>query len=269
MIADMDLNNFPITTNPLGLPIGCQTYTVRTLIAEDFAGTMKQLSDAGFQEVELCSPVGYGEVGFGNLARYKGAEMQSILRDAGLTCSSAHFSIKELRDDLEGRIAWARELGLTQMIVPTLAGPKSPTLDDVRRLADEFNAMAEQSAQAGIQQGLHNEEFEFTTVNGERTYDLLLGLLDPNLVKFQFQCSAIAHGYDAAEYFSRYPGQFTSMHIQDWSATAKKTVAAGQGDLDWNKIFSAAKAGGLRNYFVELNFDEMKASVPYLRGLHV
>jgi sugar phosphate isomerase/epimerase len=269
MIADMNLNNFSITTNPLGLPIGCQTYTVRTLIAEDFAGTMKQLSDAGFQEVELCSPVGYAEFGFGNLARYKGSEIQSILRDAGLTCSSAHFSIKELREDLEERIAWARELGLTQMIVPTLAGPKNPTLDDVRRLADEFNAMAEQSAQPGIQLGLHNEEFEFTTIDGERTYDLLLGLLDSNLVKFQFQCSAIAHGYDAAEYFSRYPGRFTSMHIQDWSATTKKTVAAGQGDLDWTKIFFAAKAGGLKNYFVELNFEQMKASVPYLRGLHV
>jgi hypothetical protein len=59
MIAHMKMNNFHITTNPLGLPIGCQTYTVRTLIQEDFAGTMKQLSDAGFQEVELCSPVGY------------------------------------------------------------------------------------------------------------------------------------------------------------------------------------------------------------------
>jgi sugar phosphate isomerase/epimerase len=269
MIADMNMNNLPITANPLGLPIGCQTYTVRTLIQEDFPGTMKQLSDAGFQEVELCSPIGYAEFGFGSLARYKASEIQSILRDAGLTCSSAHFSIKELRDDLEDRIAWARELGLTQMIVPTLAGPKNPTLDDLRGVADEFNTMAEQSAQAGIQQGLHNEEFEFTTVNGERTYDLLLGLLDPNLVKFQFQCSAIARGYDAAEYFSRYPGRFTSMHIQDWSAAANKTVAAGQGDLDWNKIFTAAKVGGLRNYFVELNFDEMKASVPYLRGLHV
>jgi sugar phosphate isomerase/epimerase len=269
MIADKEINIFSITTNPLGLPIGCQTYTVRNLIEKDFVGTMKQLSDAGFQEVELCSPVGYAEFGFGNLARYKGSEIQSILRDAGLTCRSAHFSIKELRDNLGDRIAWARELGLTQMLVPTLAGPKNPTLDDVRRVADEFNQMGEQTAQAGIQQGLHNEDFEFTTVNGERTYDVLLRLLDSNLVKFQFQCSAIAVGYDAAEYFTRYPGRFTSMHIQDWSAPAHKTVAAGQGDLDWHKIFSAAKVGGLENYFVELPLDAMKASVPYLRELKV
>jgi sugar phosphate isomerase/epimerase len=258
-----------MNTNPLGMPIGCQTYTVRDLIGKDFAGTMKELADAGFQEVELCSPVGYAEFNFGNLAKYKGPEIQTILSDVGLKCQSAHFSIQELRDNLDGRIAWAKEVGLTQMIVPTLAGPQNPAIDDVKRAAEEFNTMGAQSARAGIQQGLHNEEFEFTTVDGKRTYDLLLDLLDPNLITFQFQCSAISRGYDAAEYFTRYPGRFTSMHVQDWSAAANKTVAAGQGDLDWKKIFSAAKIGGLKNYFVELNLDAMKASVLYLRKLQI
>ena len=45
--------------NPLGMPIGCQTYPVRTSIGQDFPGTIKQLADAGFQTIELCSPVGY------------------------------------------------------------------------------------------------------------------------------------------------------------------------------------------------------------------
>jgi sugar phosphate isomerase/epimerase len=155
------------------------------------------------------------------------------------------------------------------MIVPTLAGPQNPTMEDVKRIADEFNKMGEQSLQAEVQLGLHNEDFEFTSVNGKQTYELLLDLLNPNWVSFQFQCSAISRGYDAADYFVRYPGRFTSMHLQDWSATANTTVAAGQGDLDWKKIFRAAKVGGLKNYFVELNLDAMKASVPYLHELQV
>ncbi|MGH9497100.1 MAG: sugar phosphate isomerase/epimerase, partial [Candidatus Sulfotelmatobacter sp.] len=89
------------------------------------------------------------------------------------------------------------------------------------------------------------------------------------LVKFQFQVSTIAHGFDAAEYFTKYPGRFISMHVQGWSATDKKIVAVGQGSLDWKKIFSAAKIGGIKNYFVEMNLDLMKASVPYLRSLQV
>jgi sugar phosphate isomerase/epimerase len=258
-----------LTADPLGLPIGCQTYPVRKSIAQDFPGTIKQLADAGFQTIELCSPVGYADAGFGGLAKYKGAELRERLSDLGVKCHSSHFDIKELRQDLPGRIAWAKEVGLTQMMVPSLDGPRHPAMDDVKRAADEYNKMGEQSAQAGIQQGLHNEGFEVSTVDGKRTYDVLFDLLDPKLVKFQFQVSTIAQGFDAAEYFTKYPGRFISMHVQGWSAPTRKIVAVGQGTLDWKKIFTAAKTGGIKNYFVEMNLDLMKASVPYLRSLNV
>ena len=258
-----------LRANPLGLPIGCQTWPVREMIAKDFPGTIKQLAAAGFQTVELCSPVGYADSGFAGLAKYTGAELRQILADAGVTCVSSHFSIKELRENQEARIAWAKDVGLQQMIVPSLDGPAKPTLDDVKRAADEYNKMAELSAKAGIQQGLHNEDFEISTVNGRRTYDVLLELLDPKLVKFQFQVSTISRGYDAAEYFTKYPGRFFSMHVQGWSAQTKKIAPVGQDSLDWKKIFTAAKTAGVKNYFVEMNLDMMKASVPYLHALQV
>ena len=258
-----------LTANPLGLPIGCQTWPVRKSIAQDFPGTIKELAGAGFQALELCSPVGYADSGFGGLAKYKPAELRRILADHGVTCASSHFGIKELRADLAGRIAWAKEVGLTQMLVPSLDGPRNPTMDDVKRAADEYNKMGEQSAKAGVTQGLHNETFEISTVNGRRTYDILLELLEPRFVKFQFQISEIQHGYDAVEYFTKYPGRFVSMHVQGWSATAKKITAVGQDTLDWKKIFAAAKTGGIKNYFVEMELGLMKASVPYLRGLQV
>jgi sugar phosphate isomerase/epimerase len=258
-----------LRANPLGLPIGCQTYPVRKMIAGDFPGTIKQLVAAGFQSVELCSPVGYADSGFAGLAKYSGSELRRMLNDLGVQCESSHFDINELRKDQAGRIAWAKDLGLTQMIVPSLDGPKHPTMDDVKRAADEYNKMGEQAGNAGIQQGLHNEDFELTTVDGKRTYDLLFDLLDPKLVKFQFQVSTISRGYDAAEYFTKYPGRFISMHVQGWSAQNKKIAAVGQDSLDWKRIFTAAKTGGIKNYFVEMNLDLMKASVPYLRSLNV
>ena len=258
-----------LRANPLGMPIGCQTWPVRDMIAKDFPGTIQQLAAAGFQTIELCSPVGYADSGFAGLAAYKGAELRKILNDAAVTCVSSHFGIEELRANQEDRIAWAKDLGLTQMLVPTLNGPKKPTMDDVKRAADEYNKMAEKSAQAGIQQGLHNEDFELSMVDGKRTYELLFDLLDPKLVKFQFQVSTISRGYDAAEYFTRYPGRFISMHVQGWLAQEKKIMPVGQDSLDWNKIFSAAKTAGIKNYFVEMNLDLMKASVPYLRTLQV
>ncbi len=258
-----------LRANPLDMPIGCQTWPVREMIAKDFSGTIKQLAAAGFQSIELCSPVGYADEGFGGLAKYKGAELRKILGDVGVTCISSHFQIEELRANQQDRIAWAKDVGLTQMLVPTLDGPKSPTRDDVKRAADEYNKMAANAAQAGIQQGLHTEDFELSTVGGQRTYDLLLSLLDPKLVKFQFQVANISRGYDAAEYFTKYPGRFLSMHAQGWSTQTKKMAPVGQDSLDWKKIFSAAKTAGIKNYFVEMNLDLMKASVPYLSALKV
>ncbi|MGC1449606.1 MAG: sugar phosphate isomerase/epimerase [Candidatus Sulfotelmatobacter sp.] len=258
-----------LRANPLGLPIGCQTWPVREMIAKDFPGTIKQLAEAGFQMVELCSPVGYADSGFADLAKYKGAELRKILTDAGVGCVSSHFGITELRENQARAIDWAKSVGLTQMIVPSLEGPKKPTMDEVKRAADEYNKMGERSANAGIQQGLHNEDFELSMVDGKRTYDVLLNLLDPKLVKFQFQVSTISQGYDAAEYFTKYPGRFISMHLQGWSAETKKVVPVGQGTLDWKKIFTAAKTGGIKNYFVEMKLEMMKASVPYLRKLQV
>jgi sugar phosphate isomerase/epimerase len=254
-----------LLANPLGLPIGCQTYPVRASIGPDFPGTIKQLAAAGFQSIELCSPWGYRE--FAVIAKYKPAELKKLFADIGVQCESCHFGIGELKKHLPERIAWANEMSLTQMMVPSLDGPMKPTMDDVKRIADEYNKMGEQAAKAGIQQGLHNEDFELTTVDGKRTYDLLLNLLDPKLVKFQFQVSTIAHGYDAAEYFRKYPGRFISMHVQDWASAEKKEVAVGTGSLDWKNIFSAAKIGGVKNYFVEMDLPLMRASVPYLRSL--
>src|SRR5271169_4256283 len=123
-----------LRANPLGLPIGCQTWPVREMIAKDFPGTIKQLADAGFQT------------------------------DAGVGCVSSHFGITELRENQARAIDWAKSVGLTQMMVPSLEGPKKPTMDEVKRAADEYNQMGERSANAGIQQGLHNEDFELSMV---------------------------------------------------------------------------------------------------------
>ena len=112
--------------------------------------------------------------------------------------------------------------------MPSLEGPKNPTMDDVKRAADEYNNIGERAAKAGIQQGLHNEDFELSKVDGKRTYDLLLGLLDPKLVKFQFQVSTISEGYDAAEYFRKYPGRFFPCMFRDGRQN-EKDDAGGPG----------------------------------------
>lgn len=254
-----------LDANPLGLPIGSQTYPHRAILKQDFPGLLKILADLGIQRIELCSPFGYAE--FAGLA--KGAEVKKILYDHGLKCESAHFSMKELRQSQEASIAWAKEVGITQMLTATLGAGNNPTMDDVKKAADEYNRIAAVAAKAGIQQGLHNEGFEISMVDGKRTYDVLFERLDPKLVKFQFQMSTIRNGFDAAEYFMKYPGRFISMHLQDWNAETKTLTSVGKGSIDWKKVFSAAKKGGVKNYFIEQNMEMTKEGVAYLKALKV
>jgi sugar phosphate isomerase/epimerase len=126
--------------------------------------------------------------------------------------------MKELRESQDKSIAWAKEIGITQMMTASLGdgnGGSNPTMDQVKKAADEYNKIAAVAAKAGIQQGLHNEGFELAMVDGKRVYDMLFDLLDPKLVKFQFQMSTITSGLVAADYFNNHPGRFISMHVQD------------------------------------------------------
>jgi sugar phosphate isomerase/epimerase len=256
----------PLRASPLGLPIGSQTWPHRQMIKDgNFTGLAKTLADLGVQQVEMCSPFGYND--FASLS--DGKQVKRILADHGLGCVSSHFSMRELREQQSRSIAWAKDVGITQMIVASLGAGNAPTLDDVKRAADEYNAIAAAARQAGMQQGLHNEGFEVSTVDGRRTYDVLMTLLDPELVKFQFQMSTISQGFIAHEYFTKYPGRFFSMHVQDidLSAAAGTQVAVGKGSIDWAKTFAAAKIGGVKNYFVEQSMALTRESVAALRAM--
>lgn len=258
-----------LRANPLGYPIGCQTWPFRETIGKDFDGTLRRISADGYQTIEMCSPPGYERYGFGPLTSLKASEMRSTIQASGLKCESCHFGFAELKEHLDERVAWARELGLKQMIISTFALPNSATMADWVQAAGEANKLGERAQRAGLQLGFHNHDFEFRKIDGELIYDRLMGALDPAAVKMQFQIEVVRLGYRAADYFERYPGRFISIHLSDWSAadTDGKEVPLGQGVVDWRKTFTAAGTGGVKNYFLEMEPANMKASLTYLRGL--
>jgi sugar phosphate isomerase/epimerase len=261
--------------NPLGLPIGSQTWPHRQRIKDgDFAGLCRDMAALGIGDVELCSPA-YAE--FGSLADAK--RTRKILEDHGLQCSSAHVTMEELRTRREQVIAWAHDIGMVQIGTATLDGPVkdgTTTMDAVKRAADEYNTIAESAAKAGLQQFLHDEGFEMSKVDGRLTYEVLLERLDSRLVKMQFQMSAMRVVGDPVTYFTKYPGRFVSMHLQgvDLNAPAPgpgrprpPQVAVGKDSLDWAKIFAAAKTGGVKNYFLEQNWELTVQGAAYLKTL--
>ena len=295
-----------VSANPLGLPIGSQTYPHRERIVKgDFAGLLKDMKALGIEVIELCNPA-YKE--FSSLA--DGKQTRKLLDDNGMKCLSAHFTMDSLRKSQGQQIEWAQALGMTMMSTATLSARVTngmTTLEEVKRAADEYNKIAAGAKKAGLQQILHNEGFENSRLeDGRLTYPVLMEHLDPDLVKMQFQMSSMRTIGDPIMYFMNHPGRFASAHLQGVDTTqgmvtsragfppVKPTpeeaaaaaaaggrgrggrggggggnaLAVGEDSVDWPRVFTAAKTGGLKNYFVEQGWDITVKSVAFLKTLN-
>jgi sugar phosphate isomerase/epimerase len=297
------LTSVALRADPLGLPIGSQTYPERQMVADGkFVDLLKNFVSAGVRQIELCSP-GYAQ--FKSLA--DGKQTRTIIEDHGLTCPSSHFTMNELRNAQGQAIEWAHAVGMTQMGTASLGGRVVggvTNVDEIKRAADEYNKIAVEARKAGLQQFLHNEGFENSKLNdGRLTYPVLLEHLDPDLVKMQFQMSSMPIIGDPIMYFTLYPGRFISAHLhgvdlegprpparemslpikqpagagargRGAAAPAAPGIAIGDDSVDWPRVFAAAKIGGMKNYFIEQEqpgggWDLMAKGAAYLKTLTV
>lgn len=243
---------------------GFQSYVWADALQVDFPGTLKKVQSMGYTKIEMCSPKSYQ---WKSIARLSNKEINTIINDAGLTCPSCHFTFGELKDELDDRIEFAQELGLTDMILQSFFLEKNATLDDYRKSADKLNEIAQKINKTGMQTGFHNHNMEFEKINGALIYDILMEQFDPKLVKMQFQVAVINEGYKASDYFRKYPGRFISAHLSDWSATSKKGVPIGQGVVDWKEFFKTAEASGVKYFFVENDIEFFQEDISYLKSL--
>jgi sugar phosphate isomerase/epimerase len=248
------------------LEFGFQSWTLREQLAEDFSGTLKRMAEMGYSSIEMCSPLGYKDSGFGSFQAMKGSEIRKIIEDAGLVCQSAHYTFDELKNNLENRIEWSHEMGIKQIILSSFWIPEG-SLDEYLQACDQLNRIAGNIQKAGLITGFHNHHMEFEKRNDTLIYDALMNRLDPDLVKMQFQVAVINIGYKAADYFRQYPGRFISAHLADWSQEKETQVPIGQGMVDWNEFFEAAKVGGVENYFVEMEPAAFEESARFLKTL--
>lgn len=249
---------------PAKMDFGFQVWTIREKLIADFPGTLKMMAGFGYKQVEMCSPLGYSNAGFEPLNSMSGTEMRKIIEDAGLTCVSSHYNMGELRESLDNRIEWATQLGMKQMVASSFWLPKDASVDDYRKSCEELNKIGEKTKAAGIQMVFHNHHMEFEKRGEELIYDEMLKALDPEMVKMQFQVAVVNIGYKAADYFRKHPGRFQSAHLADWSAAKDAQVPIGQGDIDWNDFFKAAKVGGVKNFFVEMDPVTFEPSAEFL-----
>lgn len=252
----------------MGLPPGIQLYSVRTDLATDTPGALKELRRIGFLEVETA--------GFG---KYSAKDFRALLDDAGLRAPSAHLKMTPADftpffDDAKTIGArYATSSSLQSAIRPAntsgLAPGQHPSAqplgrDGFHRLADAMNDLGAKARSAGLTYAYHNHNYEFEKMpDGSFGYDILVTNTDRELVKFEIDCGWMcAAGADPVAYMAKYPGRFKMVHVKEFQPMSTPSISLngparpkgtdlGQGFIDYKRIFAAARTAGVEHAFSE------------------
>ena len=98
-LSSLPLESFKSARTPFNWPLSFQSWGVKDLLAKDFDNTLRKIQALGFKGIEMCSPNGYKEAGFGPLTKFTVTELRKKIEDAGLFCKTCHFMHFELRGD--------------------------------------------------------------------------------------------------------------------------------------------------------------------------
>jgi sugar phosphate isomerase/epimerase len=285
--------------------IGLQLFSVPKMLEKDFEGTMKTLSNIGYKELEFFGPYPFSTEaakkswdavtpslsfsGSGYFGRTP-QQVKEILDRYNLTTPSMHVDLDTLRTKMNDIGEAAHVLGQTWAGLPAIPADQRRTLDDYKRMAEEFNKIGETAQKAGLKFFYHNHGYGLKEMEGKIPFDVILELTLPNLVFLEMDIYWMtAGGADLIKYLDNNANRFKLMHIKDmtkqvrfsgdggdskqWIELFPYMTSAGNGVLDLKTILSHAKKSGMEQFIVEQDrVDDTSAlskSCSYLASLEL
>jgi sugar phosphate isomerase/epimerase len=227
--------------------IGLQLYSLRDVINKDVKGTLKQVADFGYKELETY---GYKD---GSLFGMKAAEFGSYVKSLGMRVTSGHYGVDQVKTNWEKACADAKEVGQEYVAVAWMDKQYYSTMSELKKLLETFNKAAETAKAHGLHFAYHNHDFEFGKVDGEVIYDVMLKELDPKLVSFEMDLFWVVYAnQNPVDYFAKHPGRFQQWHVKDMTKEDRtKNANVGTGTIDFKSIFAKSKEAGLKHFYIE------------------
>lgn len=235
--------------------IGVQLYSVRDDIQKDADGTIRAVIEMGYKRLESY---GYRDRKFfGKTPK----EMKDFLAGMGASMTGSHTGMPFLRaegDHTEQWDAWKKncadtvEVGCKWIVQASYPAGQLKTIDDVKRLAAQFNECGEIAKANGLKFAFHNHVDEFRELEGQIPYDVMIRNTDPALVTFQMDTAQLVYGgFQCHDYVKKYPGRFANWHLKDADPDGKGSTEFGKGLVDFEALFAVANIAGLEDYYVE------------------
>jgi len=223
--------------------IGLALFTVGRLTSRDYEGTLRQVADIGYRDVDMYI---YD-------ARREPAETRAMLDRAGLACASARVATPALYRGWDRFLDAANTLGARWITLANVAYEERLHLRDWRELAEVLNNAGAAARRRGLSLCYHNHSFELEPLEGKVPLDLLLASTDPALVRLQMDVYWMTHGgRDPAAEIRRLGSRVATLHLKDMDSTpARGITSVGRGRIDFRSVLRAAADAKVSHYFVE------------------
>lgn len=261
---------------PVAKEIGVQLYSIRDVIgnpeayARNHEEAFKALAQMGYTSVEAaCYSDGklYGVAPEQYKADLEAAGLKSLSTHIGRNLSDEELASGDFTESMkwwDQAIAAHKAAGCKYVVCPSFAVPQ--TLAGLKTYCDYFNAIGAKCKENGMLFGYHNHSHEFNKVEDKVIYDFMLENTNPESVFFEMDVYWAVMGHAApVEYFKKYPGRFTMLHIKDYRELGES------GMVGFDAIFNNAGLAGMKDFIVEIEAftkgdwkESMKACADYL-----
>ena len=252
-------------------PIGVQIFTYRNSYANGVATVLDSVKALGLTSVEGPNPKGVTP-----------EEFKKMLDDRGISIPSIGVDYSAVAKDPESVVKQAKFFGCKYVMVAWIPHGKTFTIDDAKKAVDDFNRGGKVLRENGITLCYHDHGYEFGRHEDGTLFDYLAKNTNPDYLSFEMDIMWTFHGgADPAKLLYKYKGRWKMAHLKDirkgvpndltGGTSTHNDVAVGTGQINYPEVLKAAKAVGVKYYFIEDESPDHATQIPitiaYLRGL--
>ena len=252
-------------------PIGIQAYTYRNSFPLSVAATLDTIKALGITEMEGFHLNGATPQEFKKMLDERNIIVPSIGVDYDVMMSSPDSVVQE-----------AKMFGAEYVMVAWIPHGQAFTIDDAKKAVADFNRVGKILHDNGLTFCYHNHGYEFGNYGDGTLFDYMAKNTDPKYVSFEMDMLWAFHGgADPAKLLYKYKGRWKLLHLKDirkgvtndltGATDTRNDVALGTGQINVPQVLKAAKAVGIKHYFIEdespNHAEQIPVTIAYLKSL--
>lgn len=221
------------------MQIGAQFFTLREQCQtlDDFALTLKKVADIGYKTVQISGT-----------CPYEAEWLREQLAVNDLKCVLTHIPVPRLTGETGQVIADHHVFDCPHIGLGWWAFNETDTYE---KFMNTFPEVAKKIREGGKYFMYHNHDQEFQRLDGKLILEKLAEEIPADIMGFTLDTFWVqAGGGDPAQWVKNLEGHVPAIHLKDF-AYGRKMAVVGEGNINFDRVFSAAEESGTKFLLVE------------------